>query len=356
MDLTRKSIEVIKSNQAETGAFGASPNFEPYQYCWFRDGAYCAYALDLWGESEASAKFFSWSAELILSQKDKMETGMQRAWEGESLEEDMILHTRYTLDGRPVEGVPWANFQLDGMGTWLWALKQHLDRSEKTDLDERWMEAVETLRRYLAALWSVPCYDLWEEEARRLHIYTLASIWAGLNAWQGRGNGGAGHDGGQIRQFILNNGLVDGAFVRSIGDPKIDASLLGLALPAEILPGDDPRIVATVRRIEEQLRRGDGVHRNMRDTYYGGGAWLLLSAWLAKYYLDQGQLEQAEPLLAWVEEQAADQGWLPEQVPQNLNDPSFLERWRGFWGEIASPLLWSHAKYLIAKKKQIEID
>jgi hypothetical protein len=41
-------------------------------------------------------------------------------------------------------------------------------------------------------------------------------------------------------------------------------------------------------------------------------------------------------------------GQLPEQVPANLNDPSYLRPWQARWGAIASPLLWSHAKYLIA--------
>jgi len=34
-------------------------------------------------------------------------------------------------------------------------------------------------------------------------------------------------------------------------------------------------------------------------------------------------------------------------VPHHLNDESFFEPWRKQWGEIAQPLLWSHANYLI---------
>ncbi len=350
MDLARRSIEIITANQAESGAYIAGPNFGPYQYCWFRDGAYCAHALDLWGESTSSTRFFHWSSEVILSRENRLVAAIERARDGQPLEEDMILHTRYTVEGRPVKEMPWSNFQLDGLGTWLWALQQHARLTEVDELPEEMRRAAESLSGYLVALWSVPCYDVWEEADRRLHIYTLASIWAGLQAWKRLNDQIPIQIVDQIRQFVLHNGVLDGAFIRSVGDARIDASLLGVAFPSTIVPLDDSRLVRTVKRIEEQLRRGQGVHRNLQDTYYGGGAWLLLSAWLAKYHLDCGRLGRAEPLLDWVEQQANERGWLPEQIPQNMNEPSYLEPWRGFWGDIASPLLWSHAKYLIAKK------
>jgi GH15 family glucan-1,4-alpha-glucosidase len=51
-----------------------------------------------------------------------------------------------------------------------------------------------------------------------------------------------------------------------------------------------------------------------------------------------------------VEAQADADGELPEQVPVNLNDPAYLPVWRERWGEIARPLLWSHAKHLILRE------
>jgi len=43
---------------------------------------------------------------------------------------------------------------------------------------------------------------------------------------------------------------------------------------------------------------------------------------------------------------------LPEQVAENLNAPSYYPTWVERWGEIASPLLWSHAKYIILCSKK----
>jgi hypothetical protein len=45
--------------------------------------------------------------------------------------------------------------------------------------------------------------------------------------------------------------------------------------------------------------------------------------------------------------QADPLGQLPKQVPLSLNDPSRYAPWRERWEDLARPLLWSHAKYLI---------
>jgi len=55
--------------------------------------------------------------------------------------------------------------------------------------------------------------------------------------------------------------------------------------------------------------------------------------------------------LSWIEKQADEDGNLPEQVPNNLNDPDYYPIWIQKWGEIAKPLLWSHAMYLILDKE-----
>jgi isomaltose glucohydrolase len=54
--------------------------------------------------------------------------------------------------------------------------------------------------------------------------------------------------------------------------------------------------------------------------------------------------------LDWVKAQAGTDGLdgnLPEQTPVNLIDPSQFSPWVAKWGPIATPLLWSHAKYMI---------
>ncbi|MEP6895352.1 MAG: hypothetical protein ABI986_07075 [Chloroflexota bacterium] len=42
---------------------------------------------------------------------------------------------------------------------------------------------------------------------------------------------------------------------------------------------------------------------------------------------------------------------MPEQVAENLNVPDYYPTWVERWGDVASPLLWSHAKYIILRVK-----
>ena len=41
---------------------------------------------------------------------------------------------------------------------------------------------------------------------------------------------------------------------------------------------------------------------------------------------------------------------LPEQVTTHAQDPDMVGLWVERWGEVATPLLWSHAMYLIAEE------
>jgi len=49
----------------------------------------------------------------------------------------------------------------------------------------------------------------------------------------------------------------------------------------------------------------------------------------------------------WITAQATPDGHLPEQVAHHLLDASYYDGWVEKWGTSASPLLWSHAMYLI---------
>jgi hypothetical protein len=46
-------------------------------------------------------------------------------------------------------------------------------------------------------------------------------------------------------------------------------------------------------------------------------------------------------------QQVTDQLDLPEQVLVDVQDPQMVEPWELRWGPVATPLLWSHAMYLI---------
>lgn len=344
-DLRQRSIEIILQNQSETGAYLASPNFPTYHYCWFRDGAFASYAMDLVSEHESAARFHAWVANVVNQRKLLIENTIDKVRQGNPIEASDVLNTRYRLDGDPAEE-DWPNFQLDGLGTWLWALAEH-KRLAGGELPGPWLEAAGLVADYLLALWRLPCYDCWEEFPKEIHSYTLATIYAGLRAHAALT--GAEYDRARKEIFglITAKGVSDGHFVKFLGSKAIDASLIGLAVPYRIVGPKDSAMRSTIAQIESTLRSGTGVRRYAADTYYGGGDWILLTAWLGWYYAEIGDWEKATKALKWVEAQAGPDGSLPEQVRSKRTDDGYYRYWNERWGSIADPLLWSHAKYII---------
>lgn len=360
-DLYQRSIEIVLENQSASGAYIASPNFPTYHYCWFRDGSFIAYAMDLAGQYESSRRFHQWVAARVHERKELIRNGLAKARLGQTLTEAEILHTRYRLDGTDGEPGNWPNFQLDGFGTWLWALNEHQKQNSEIRLSDEMLEAAELVADYLSELWSLPCYDCWEEFPDHIHPHTLAAIYGGLAAHTQLT--GKTHQSARpaIRARLIAGAEPFGHFVKFRNSSSVDASLLGLAVPYQVVSPDDPTMLKTVEYIESTILRDGGLHRYDQDSYYGGGAWILLTAWLGWYYIELAakcpdRAASLRPKIqacqAWIEAQAGRYQYLPEQVAENLNVPSYYPIWMERWGEIASPLLWSHANYVILRAKQ----
>lgn len=126
----------------------------------------------------------------------------------------------------------------------------------------------------------------------------------------------------------------------------VDASLIACFTPFELFPADGDIASATVSAIERRIAH-HGVHRYAADTFYGGGEWPLLAALLGWHYARTGRTEEAWRQFAWVVAQADEDGELPEQSTAHLLHPVRHQEWVDRWGPIASPLLWSHAMFLI---------
>lgn len=347
--LADASIQVILEGQAPSGAYVASPNFSQYGFGWLRDGAYCALAMDAVGERESAARFHAWVTRVVLGEREQISRVVAAHGRGEDVPPDMMLPTRYTLEGLREGSDPadeWPNFQLDGYGTWLFALAQHLGGSKPDDATR---DAVELAASYLAASWKMPCYDYWEEFGDQLHTSTLAAIAAGLRS-AGRilDRGTLVMEADAITTFIRNECVVDGSFVKGPDDSRVDASLLSLATPFGVIDAGDPVMRATVGRIRAELvSPTGGVRRYVGDTYFGGSPWMLLTAWLGWHLRSVGDDDGYRTARAWVEAHAGDGGWMAEQITDEPQDPAFVAPWVARWGSVANPLLWSHAKYLL---------
>jgi GH15 family glucan-1,4-alpha-glucosidase len=346
--LARRSLEVLRQGQAPSGAFVASPAFPVYRYAWLRDGAFDAYALDRAGEPETAAAFHAWAARSIEAQRSMIERAIARIEAGDVPPPEQMPPARYTLDGslEQPEEEPWPNFQVDGYGMWLWALAEHLRGGAAAG---RLGETVALVARYLQATWPLRSFSCWEEFDGGEHASTLGATIAGLDAAARLLQAAEWADeASRVRSALLACFVTEGRFKRGPLDERVDGSLLWLGVPFGAVPLDDPRLEATVAAVRRDLHRpGGGVYRYPGDTYYGGGEWTLLTCSLAWHELSRGNAEAAQPLREWVRAQARPNGDLPEQILDYAQSPQMITPWLERWGPVATPLLWSHAMYLI---------
>jgi GH15 family glucan-1,4-alpha-glucosidase len=349
-ELVQASVDVMTRFQAATGAFMASPNFSVYQYSWLRDGSFIAHALDAAGHRDRSAAFHLWVAEVVERMAPEIEAVLSVRRAGGIPEQSMLLPTRYTAEGFPEAAADdddaWPTVQFDGYGTWLWALQAHLGGGP---VSARFLPAVRLVAEYLSACWDLPCYDVWEEYGDRLHTSTLAALAAGLRAAGAlTGDGRYTLEANRIVTFLREACVVDGRFVKGPEDERVDASLLSLAVPFGVVGISDPTFVRTVQMIEAELTSpSGGTWRYLGDTYYGGGAWVLLTCWLGWYHALRHDAAAAAKFERWAARHADATLELPEQVIDQAQDARMVGPWIDKWGVPAHPLLWSHAMYVL---------
>lgn len=339
------SLGVIRAGQAPSGAYVAAPFFPTYQFSWFRDGAFIARAMQLSGDLGSARRFHEWAIGVVLNERSRAEAAIARSKAELPVLDGDFLRARYPANGL-AGNHPWPDFQLDGLGSWLWSL--HEFRSAGHDSIRGMSDAVDVVARYLGQLWRTPCFDCWEEGGEQVHISTLAAIYGGLAA-AARLLGSAHWDeqAAAVREFVLDRGTVDGRLRKHLGTEQVDASLLWAATPFRLLDPADPIMQRTVDKVVESLTGpSGGIRRYIGDSYYGGGEWILLTAHLGWYWTEVGETERARRALTWVERAADDGGRLAEQVLEGAQFPDRVSEWTARWGSVAKPLLWSHANYL----------
>jgi GH15 family glucan-1,4-alpha-glucosidase len=355
-DLARRSVEIILQFQDPSGAYPASPTFSAYRgYAWLRDGSFTGEAVSRWGEVESANRFHRWVAGVLQARADVVDRLVAARAAGADPAPEEMLPTRFTLAGG--DGTDqWWDYQTDGYGMWLWALTTHL-RRHRIDAAP-WLPAVRVAVDYLTSFGGDACYDWWEEHREHRHVSTLTAVRAGLVAaadlhqLDPARRAAATAKADQLQNLILTQGVAAASgsaphLTKWIGTDAVDASLAACVVPFGVVPVGDPVAVATLDQIETQLDAGGGVHRFAADVFYGGGQWVLLSCLLGWNRVAAGDTAAGRRYLEWAAAQADLAEGLPEQVGQHLLHPDHEQQWIARWGTVASPLLWSHAMYLI---------
>jgi GH15 family glucan-1,4-alpha-glucosidase len=123
----------------------------------------------------------------------------------------------------------------------------------------------------------------------------------------------------RVRAEVLEHGYDEerGTFVQHYGSSEVDASLLQLAAFG-FIEGDDPRMLGTIRAIEEDLMR-DGLVLRYRTSSGVDGIecdehpFLACSFWLVSAYAAAGRLDDAHALFDRLVGLVNDVGLLAEE-------------------------------------------
>jgi GH15 family glucan-1,4-alpha-glucosidase len=343
----QRSVETILRLQSDNGAIVASPDFTQYRFCWLRDASFISYALDRAGEHDASGRYHSWVNAAVKGIADDIDGVIAKHVLGESLSPLQMPPARFALDGSTVVD-DWPNFQVDGYGTWLWSLGEHLKRTGHAVVPEGLRDSVERVAHYLSTFAFSPCYDVWEENGDAQHTSTLASVYGGLSsAGQLLGDAQYVARADEVRTRLVEGASRGGFYVKSSTNGDVDASTLWLASPFGVVDSHDEYFAKTVSLIEDRLTLNGGIRRYPTDVYFGSGAWPVLTATLGWHYVSVGDFKGAERCREWIAAHFDENGRLGEQFGGEERDYEHYHEWVLRWGPPAKDLVWSHAMFVV---------
>ena len=307
-----------------------------YRYCWLRDAAMSARVLvDLGSleEAEALLRWVDGCVERTGGHPERLHP--LYTVEGLELGPEAVIDTLPGYAGsRPVRVGNAANrqIQLDVFGP-IADLLAAVATARGHVREEDW-HVVEAMVQAVERRWHEPDHGIWEARLPpRHHVYSKVMCWLtvarALDVQAMRGEP-ARADWVELRDRIRENVLAlgwnaaVGAYTVAYGDEDIDASSLWIGLSG-LLPHDDPRFLATVLKVESELRSGAVVYRYRWDDGLPGveGGFHICTAWLIEAYLRTDRRGDAEELFQQMLETAGPTGLLPEQY-----DP-FTERGLG---------------------------
>jgi glucoamylase len=333
--LYHRSLVLLRLHQTPSGAILSGLEPPPaaaarteYRWCWNRDAAVAADALDSAGYRSAARRYFGFMA------RSAAEAG--------------TLHAVVDAAGAPVGAAP----DLDALALPLWALARHFERERDAEsvaplMDDLVTPTADRLVGSLDPATQLPAsHDLWGERAG-FHAATAAAVRGGL---MGAARLAASFgDGARARTWSAVADQVGRALVRELYRPEwgrfarslvregrslrpdstLDASLLWIGL-LEGAEAEDSKVRATAEAARAALwvHTGvGGIARYERDPLGSvgtdlaevpGNPWIAATLWLARHSIQTAQraqeLDSARTLLLWCAARSESWGALPEQL------------------------------------------
>jgi GH15 family glucan-1,4-alpha-glucosidase len=307
---------------------GGERNWD-YRYAWVRDASLTLEALWVAACPDEAEQFFTYLAGASASQVRRgQDLQIMFGIGGErDLSERILPHLSGWRNSRPVRvgNGAWNQRQIDVYGELLNAAYR---------LSDQWNELEPSTRSFLVDVadaasirWEETDQGLWEQRGDPQHfVYSKLMCWVALDraiyladrldaidrvdAWR--------KTRAAIENAILQRGWSEDAqaFTQAFGSDELDASNLMMPIMG-FIAADDPRMLATVRAIEERLTDDHGlVYRYKSHDGLEGeeGTFLLCTFWLAQAQALAGEIELARATFEKAAGYANDLGLLAEEV------------------------------------------
>jgi GH15 family glucan-1,4-alpha-glucosidase len=217
-------------------------------------------------------------------------------------------------------------FQLDVYGEVMDSL--HFARRVGLEPDDNTWRVQTALTEFVESAWTLPDEGIWEVRGPRRHFtHSKVMAWVALDRaikgverfglagplerWRGVRD--------RIHEEVCRCGYDPSmnSFVQYYGSKEVDSSLLMIPLVG-FLPASDPRMIGTVKTIEQRLVVDGFVSRYAEAPYVDGlppgeGAFIACSYWFADNLALQGRLAEARDIFERLLAIRNDVGLLSEQ-------------------------------------------
>lgn len=306
--------------------FGGERNWD-YRFCWLRDAALTLEALLGCGYLEETELWRQWLLRAVAGDPEDIQI-MYCVDGARDLPERELPHLPGYADSRPVRIGNGAvgQRQTDVLGEVMIAL-EHARQRGLTETDESW-KLQRALVQNLAQHWQEADNGLWEIRGPvRQFTHSRVMVWAAfdraIQAVEEHGLEGPVDTWRDLRDQVRAEVLAKGwneerqTFVQHYDTTEVDASLLTLSAVG-FLAGDDPRMLGTIRAVEQDLMP-DGLVLRYRtesgvDGLEGGEhPFLACSFWLVIAYAKAGLRAEATALMDRLVGLVNDVGLLSEE-------------------------------------------
>ncbi len=311
-----------------------------YRYCWLRDAYFVVNALNRMNATRTMERYLDYIINVAAGAN------------GRDLQPVYAISGKAGIEEREVGSLPgYRGMGPVRIGNQAYSQSQHdvygaavlaaahvfFDARFSLRGDEALFHQLEQLGDRAAALFDKPDAGPWElRGANHVHTFSSVMCWAACDrlAKIAARIGLADRAGSwRARADAMHSAICAGAwsdkrksFTATFGGEHLDASLL-LLHELDFLRTDDPRFAATVKAVEQELRRGDFIFRYGQPDDFGApdNAFLVCTFWYIDAIAALGRRDEARALFQAVLARCNRHGLLSEHI-----DPRTAELWGNF--------------------------